>query len=260
MRKQTEFSPVIFLDTNALHLTRLYLEAAENHGLPPFGNKGIDVGLGDRMGERTKENIKKGYKTIAYLQTKSIDGARVFFAPIAALEVVCGQLRSKAILSAAGEGIPSRWWNRFGEEEILARLEKGHYESVEDLIDNVRQRFERTGITILDMDNRRMAEVWGIARTVLSGIYLDVCDCLIFSSALVDEADEIISFDDYFRFIVNKVKNPEGDQVYERANQLIKKALAACIGTTEKKIRLPLAPKSVGANLRIKQVTPEAKS
>ena len=260
MRKQTEFSPVIFLDTNALHFARLYLEAAEKQGMPPFGNKEIDVGLGGRMGEQTKENFKKGYKTIAYLQAKSIDGARVFLAPIAALEVVCGQLRSKAILSAASEGIPSRWWNRFGEKEILARLEKGDYESAEDFIDNVGQRFETTGITILNMDNRRMAEVWRIARTVLSGIYLDVGDCLIFSSALVDEANEIITFDGTFRRIVNKVRNPGGDQVYERTNQLIKKALAACIGTTEKKIRLPLAPKTIGTNLRIKQVAPEAKS
>ncbi len=254
MELQKGLSPVIFLDTNALHFTRLYLEAAEKHGMPPFGNKGIDVGLGDRMGKRTKENIKKGYKTIAYLQSKSIDGARVFFAPIAALEVVCGQLRSKAILSAAEEGIPSRWWNRFGEKEILARLEKDHYESVEELIDNVRQRFEKTGITILNMDNNRIAEVWGIARTVLSGIYFDVCDCLIFSSALVDEADEIISFDAAFRFIVNKVKNPEGDQVYERANQLIIKALAACIGITKEEIHLPVVPKMEASLLR-KQIT-----
>ncbi len=207
MRKQTEFSSVIFLDTNALHFARLYLEAAEEQGMPPFGNKGIDVGLGDRMGKRTKENIKKGYKTIAHLQTKSIDGARVLFAPIAALEVVCGQLRSKAILSAAEEGIPSRWWNRFGEEEIRTRLEKGDYEDVGDLINNVREGFERTGISIINMDKSRIQEVWGIARTVLSGIYLDVCDCLIFSSALVDEADEIISFDGYFRFIVIKLGN-----------------------------------------------------
>ena len=109
------------------------------------------------------------------------------------------------------------------------------------------------------MDKSRIQEVWGIARTVLSVIYLDVCDCLIFSSALVDEADEIISFDGYFRFIVNKVKNPEGDKVYERANQLIIKALAACIGITEQEIHLPLVP-NLGANLLRKQITQGANS
>lgn len=257
MELQKGLSPVIFLDTNALHFTRLYLEAAEEHGLPPFGNKGIDVGLGDQMGERTKKNIKKGYKTIAYLQAKSIDEARVIFPPIVALEVACGILRSKAILSAADEGIPSRWWNRFDEVEILSRLRKDHYDAVEGVFENLKEGFERAGISFLQMDNKKMSDVWKIARSLLRCVYLSVNDCILFSSALVEMADEIISFDDYLSGIINKVKDPSGDAFYEGAKCEIVEVISRCIDIPVEEIRLP-ATSRLPKDLQMKPLTPEA--
>lgn len=208
------FQPLVFLDTNVVHYVRLYLSLARDQSLPPFGAGSGDINndLNAACGRAGKaiHSYRSGHKYFEYLEAACNAGTAVEYSPITRLELVCNTLRGRAVLHAASEGMPSRMWSRMYEDEILHRLELNVYEEVGKEADEIDNLFGSAGVTIREISPRRMSEVWPVAKLLLGLIFLEVGDCLVYTSALLAEADELWTSDGYFKNVTTWIENPGG--------------------------------------------------
>lgn len=249
-----QFQRLLFLDTNALHYARLYLGFAKQHNLPPFGTSSDnpDDVIKNRYKNRKKigQSFKTGRKLVDYLLKQCNEGAKIEYSPVTKVELMCGKLRGKAMLNAAEEGIPYRMWNRINEDEILDRLQSDVYEEVWQEMENLDDLFSSAGIDIEETDPERMKSVWLMAQQVLRFVFLDLGDCAVYASALLAEADELITDDGYFRTIVNGIENNKVHPVVEKREYFgkveteLKQIVADAIGIKASEVKLPEAPKN----------------
>lgn len=247
------YQPLLFLDTNAVHYTRLYVGFARQHDLPPVGGSTGDpvAALKKTFGQRgqTLSSFDTGRKIVTYLKDKHDSGARVEYSPVTRLELVCGLLRGKAVLDAANEGIPHRMWNRIDEREVFHRLSAEDYTEVQTDAEGLEELFQAGGIKLVETDPRRMSEVWRLVQLLLSVVFLDFGDSAVYASSLLAEADELLTTDGYLHWIANAIENPGGIQEPEerayfhqarsKVIQLVSEAIS--IGVSE--VRLPKAAK-----------------
>jgi len=250
-------APLLFLDTNVMHFARLYLCFAQKHDLPPLGSSQQDpdeILEGTYRGRtRVFQNHVAGRKIVEYLRGRCESGARVEFSPMSQLELVCGLLRGRAVLDAADEGIPSRMWNRMDEDEILDRLRTDTYDEVQRDTGEIEDQFLAAGIILHETDPQRTREIWSVSRRLLGLVFLDTSDCAVYASALLAEADELLTADVYFRGIVNRLANPAGipdpesKKRFEQARELLIKLISEAIApegfNDQHPYRLPTAPK-----------------
>lgn len=230
----------LFLDTNAVHMGRLYLDLARSKGIP----KDAEVETAKTLlkdlvpkGQALK-SYEAGLRVVYYLRSRQ-DSPQIEYAPVTRLELLCGLLRGQAMLAAAHETIPNRMWNRLDEFEILERLDPDNYEKTADIGD-ITETFADYGITVNESDPKRMPEVWDLSRHLLGCVYLDVGDCVVYASALLAQADELLTKDEYFRTVVNGVRNPNGNPVYERAQTRVMKFLQDNLSGASIPLQLPV--------------------
>jgi hypothetical protein len=180
--------------------------------LPPFGPTSADI-----EGDLTRicgkssyplNSYKTGFALFRELVRKTDDGWRLEYSPFTHLELACGSLRGIAIENAVKEKMPSRWWNRMDEREILDRLRLDTYNDVRKEIDEIETLFDSVGIIMSQFDMNRLSEVLEIAKALLGLIFLDVGDCLIYACGLVGLADEFWTSDGYLRNVITWIENP----------------------------------------------------
>ncbi|HEV2396594.1 MAG TPA: hypothetical protein VGS27_06620 [Candidatus Sulfotelmatobacter sp.] len=249
-----QYPPLIFLDSNNLHWARLYIDFAEQQNLPPFALADLpsaDDTLKQHFTGRTLKDYIKGRKIVTYLRQRcSDDAAQVEFSPITSLEITCGLLRGNAIREAAGEGVTHRMWGKIDELEILERLQANAYQEVHQHTSDVEPQFDKVGITLREISSDRLQEAWSLSRSILRYVYLEVGDALVVSSALLAEAEELLTGDRYVRDVVNRIQNADGlvepdKSYYKPVQTAVKNAVAAIIGVAPEDIRLPRAPEKV---------------
>lgn len=152
------------------------------------------------------------------------------------------------MLDAADEGIPHRMWNRIDEFEIIDRLRAEVYQEVQQSISEIENQLRSAGIDIFEADPERMKLVWSMALQVLGFVFLDLGDCAVYASALLAEADEIITGDRYFRYVVNEnaeVFPDENKRLYfQQAKADLRQIVADAIGIDVSEVYLPKAPKN----------------
>lgn len=243
--------PVFFIDTNALHYASLYLRFAKRENTFPYAG---DETAGDehirqaRLGLSSKDLVQ-GRKLVSYLRQKCQLGAEIEYSPITFLEMMCGVLRGKAVVSAAGEGIPNRMWSRMGEGEIVGRLADQAYREAHEAVDGLVDEFSGVGVDIGQTANQRLPDIWHLARRVLSVVFLDVQDCLVYSSAVLAEAESLLTTDGHLRKVTNAMENPgaapqDFDPVrFVRAKGHVVDWVAQLVGIREDEVRLPTAPR-----------------
>lgn len=251
---EEQFQPLLFLDTNALHYARLYLGFAKQHNLPPVGtstdNPDDIIENRYRNRKKTGQSFKTGRKLVNYLLNSCNEGARIEYSPVTKVELMCGQLRGKAMLNAAEEGIPYRMWNRIDEREILDRLQSDVYAEVWQEMENLDELFSSAGIDIEESNRERMKSVWLMAQQILRFVFLDLGDCAVYASALLAEADELITDDGYFRDLVNAIENAnvhrevEKREYFGKLETELKQIVADAIGIKASEVKLPKAPKN----------------
>jgi len=243
--------PLLFLDTNALHYARLHLDFLRKHCLVPFGpctDPPSEV-LQRVMRGKMVDGYEKGKKVVQYLKHQASKGARVEFAPVTRLEMACGLLRGRAILSAAGEGIPGQMWSRFSEADIALRLGASAYGFAQRTTAEIEDQFDAVGIEISETDPTRSPEVWALARFLLGLVFLDVGDCAVYASAVVAMAEKVITYDRYLAntatYLRNPASAPEGPQRqwYTKANRRLLAGLSRNLGVKPGAISLPVPHK-----------------
>lgn len=238
------------MDTNSVHYLRLYLELAKEHDLPPYGTGSGDI-TNDlkQFGKSSKKvlsSYKKGHSLLEELKKRSDAGWRIHYSRFTRFELSCGALRAKAIEDALNEKMPSRWWGRFEEIEILDRLERTQYETVGRDIDQIETLFDSAGIVLTEF-SVRFEEVFQMAKVLLDSVFLEVADCIVYACALVSEAEEFWTADGYLRTIVERIEDPTMDpdrqQDFEAISTRVKDALAHIIRIDVSQVHLPKAKK-----------------
>jgi hypothetical protein len=247
------YQPLLFLDTNVVHHTRLYLGFARQHDLLPVGGSTGDpiVELKKAFDQRSQtfHSFDTGRKIVNYLRGLHDSGARIEYSPVTRLELVCGLLRGKAVLDAANEGIPHRIWNRIDEREIFHRLSVENYTEVQTDAEGLEDLFQAGGIKLVETDPGRMSEVWRLAQLLLSVVFLDLGDSAVYASSLLAEAEELLTTDSYLHWVANAIENPGGIQeteeqaYFHQARAKVVQLVSEAIGIGVSEVCLPKAAK-----------------
>ena len=216
------YRKVAFLDTNALHFVDLYLREAGERKLFPFGGGEAEAysHLDGSTEGKPREALTKGLNAVAYLLR---GGVRVEYSVIAELEMMAGRARGRALERAAAEGIPERMWTRFSENETSGRLLTHDLIQIRHSVEKIGPTLEAAGIDASVADASRTRDALELAKDVAAAVYMSMADCVIYASALVAEADELLSADHYLRKTVNRLK----DNSMQDTRQQLQRRVAA---------------------------------
>jgi len=218
-----DFSPTIFLDSNALHNILSYLIQARQRDLFPY-NKPADL-------ETIRQNLRKdlpqsmanlliaGLKLLAYLQYQSEqEQAQVFTSRFSIAEMWYGRLEGQAHYRMALSGIPFRHRQRQSDKSALAmsKLTQGDFLQVAKELDNITQSLsDEFGINVQlieDNNDPNPRDVAQLALELQRRTFLDVIDCYLFAGALSVLATEFVTSDAHLQHVINKLKNPTNIQ------------------------------------------------
>ena len=230
---------VVFLDTNTLHHMHLYLTHASSESLYPFcPNDGTADEAKTRLRtlapKKLRESLGKGLEVIAELSASDF---QVEYSPVSELELIAGRARGRAIETAAKEGIPDRMWTRFRDEEVGSRLNKEDLEEIGAGIVSLSASLEKAGMSVTVNDPGRTRDIFTLARNIGSLVYLGFADSVIYASALVAEADYLMTFDKYLKKTVNRIRTGSPDvrkrllTVMERINLVDAKNVTLPVAT-----------------------------
>ncbi len=215
-----EFRPTIFLDTNALHYMSSYLRYAESLDLPPCqGGQDYDQvreSLRKRLPKGIADMVMRGAQTLTLLQQQVGEhDAAIYTSRFAKAEVIYGVLEGQAYARMAREGLPYRMRQRAGvlSELVSMYLESQDCQQVIGGWDDFLSQLEDKGhIMVSYVENEgdfsRIAEV---AEFLQSRIFMDVVDSWMYACALVVQAERMITFDGYFRRVINRLHNPQNE-------------------------------------------------
>ena len=212
MSVQDSRQKVAFLDTNALHFIRLYLDYCRNQKLRPDRpdlSIEIDVGaiekrLKDMSDQALKASIRKGRKTIEWLLSQDL---RIEYSPVSELELISGLARGHAIRAAAAEGIPDRMWGRISDDDIQRRVTAEELKKIGDRIKELPDELDE--ISISKLPSAEYRDVWELSKSLAEIIYLSPNDGIIYASALYVRAEYLVTGDEYFRNMVNRIHNSD---------------------------------------------------
>lgn len=197
---------VAFLDTNVLHFVGLYLHQAKDHDLFPLNGEiaAADGYLNGMTETRFRNSLRKGLNVVAYLLRRDL---RVEYSSASELELMAGRARGKAIEIAAAEGIPDRMWTGFYDRQIGERLLDEDLRAIRTRVEALGPVLEEAGIDATIGSGERARDVLEVAKDVTGLVYMSVIDSVIYAGALVAEADQLISDDEYLKTTANRIKS-----------------------------------------------------
>lgn len=149
------------------------------------------------------------------------------------LELIVGRAKGKALISAAEEDIPERMWSRFqyDEEYINSQLTPAVRAMTASRVFDLTSGLNDLEVNVIKGAESGVAEIWDLARELLSIVYMSVNDALVYAGALREEAKYIVTFDRYFRDTINRCYS--GEYISARDS------IAAVLG---KEIPMPQSP------------------
>lgn len=203
-------APIIFLDTNAVHYAALALSFGSKYALDivaqPTANLKAKL---QANGITAWERYVNGARIVRYLCRRFQDAAaEIYYSPMTGLELLCGGLRGQAVKRAAQVGVPHRWFSRMDEKEIRTCLEPDGYTQVKGLQANIDVLLDGVGLTVTE--KQIDSDVWELARALMENVFVDVQDCLVYASAIITQANELITADGYLHGTVCCAHNPGG--------------------------------------------------
>ena len=235
--RDSGFRPTVFLDTDALQSMSSYLRYAKELGLPPYaagpGYSDVLGRLRSRLPEGIASLVMRGCRTLAFLQQQTDDegnGAAIFASRLSRAELLFGILDGQAHARLAREGLSYRMRQRVRDlsELVLRYLEREDYERLLQELDGLFSILEdRDGIRIEFAEENVVdfASIATFSEFLQSNVFLDVLDCWIYGCAIAVQADLIITFDAYFRQIINRIHNPQGESGWQQVQNRIREEL-----------------------------------
>jgi len=213
-------SPTLFLDTNALHYMFSYLRYAKDLGLPPYKEKNWDEvkeALRNKLPRKIADYIMNGAKTLAFLQKQTQEQeAAIYTSRFAKSEILCGSLEGLAHARFAREGAIYRMRQRLGtlSELVSMYLEASDSEVVIKEWDKMLSLLKEQGRVPIELteNDTNFKQIADISEFLQSRVFIDVLDSWMYGCALAVGAEQIITFDSYFKKLINKLDNPSGDE------------------------------------------------
>jgi hypothetical protein len=219
---QTEvIKPGIFVDTNALHFVRAYLDVAVEHHLAPYGPQSPWSDINNRLRavgllRNQRDNLRKGFAALALLQQKAQEEDQIFVSQISLAEIVHGLVEGRAHIRMAEAGVPYRMRQRASDLSRLVRswMSAPDYDQVRQDTEALLPELERllgTSIWRAGQD-RTTREVLSVLQVILGHVYFDVIDGWLYAETLIEQAQQFLTFDSYFRETINRIHDPSGIQ------------------------------------------------
>ncbi|MFQ5801430.1 MAG: hypothetical protein ACE5JQ_00870 [Candidatus Methylomirabilales bacterium] len=253
---ESAYGRVVIAETNSVHYAWGYLRYAQEHELAPFGGQAnwqeIKALLPAQLSQGYRDNLRRGYRTLGFLQQLFDDEATILVSPFTQLELLHGLLEGRAHQRLAEARTPYRMRQRLGDLTRLVNFHLRNSDAEEVLgdIDNMMQVFrEVIGNTVeVARKERDLREILAICRVIQSMVFMDPMDCLIYGNSLIVEAETIVSNDVSLREIVNKIEAPATESnselrpLWETVQRRLRGALAEIIAVPVEEIVLPQAP------------------
>ena len=245
MNGQLSLRSVAFLDTNTLHYIGIYLEFAKEHNLFPLAkdvSENEKHAAAERVNELAEANLKKslkqGLEIVYFLATRDL---QVQYAPASELELLTGRTRGKAVVSAAKEGVPDRMWSRFPEREVRDRVTLADSSAIKATIDGLASTLEESGIAVKARGHDLMNDAMELAKGINGLVYIEAMDSIIYASALVAQADFLLTSDGYLKDTVNYIHHRQGDSRYRQIRQQLKQLVSQISLEDAEEVQLPSA-------------------
>ena len=229
--QKPDLRPTIFLDTNGLQYLNSYLRYAEKLQLPPFANpqqySQLKKKLRDYFPRAVANMVIHGCQTLAFLQQEVVENdAAIYTSRLAKAEILHGVLDGQAHARLAREGLPYRMRQhiRILSKLVSMYLERGDYEKLVKEIDELLMTLEEKGRIKVEFAEDRVEDFFTIAafsEFLQSQVFLDVLDCWMYGCAIALQADQIITFDDHFRYVINSIHNPQKKQSWQQIRSSI---------------------------------------
>lgn len=244
----SEIRPALFLDTNALRHMFSYLRYAKILNLPPYEEKNwaeVKKALHSKLPEGFVNDIMKGAKTLAYLQRQTKDHeTAVYTSRFAKSEILCSSLEGLAHARFAQEGIIYRMRQRRRtlSELVSMYLEASDSDVVVNEWNEMLSLLEDEGEIDVELveDNTNFKQIAAIAEFLQSKVFIDVLDSWMYGCALAVQAEQIVTFDIYFRTLVNKLNNPSGEINWSNLKNEMLAYLQGLFGGTDTTIEISL--------------------
>ena len=236
-----------FLDTNALHYMGIYLTHSNKYKYPNIREdtkSELERRLEDNK-ERENSNdayiksVRQGFGVIDFLRAGNI---RVEYSPISELELISGRIKGAAILAAARESIPDRMWSQFREPEVRERMSITETRQVSARMNVFLETLKELEISIGYSDLQKDRDVLGLAKEIVSLVYMAGMDSIIYAWAIFSRADYLITFDKSFKEVIDSVQKPVDDHYRYIASKL-KRCVREVTLVNEEEIVLPRVPK-----------------
>lgn len=242
--KNSDDLPVLFLDTNSIHYARLLLAFCENHGLNAFEDEFpvVEHKL-QEQGIHSANYHRSGYWTTRYLRDWCDKDGQIIYSPISRLELQCNQLRAVALLRAAGVDVPYRWFSRFEEREIRTHLGVDGYQVAHDDHMALERLFSDAGITISECPFDE--DTWRMAQSILRSVFVDVQDAIIYASAIMEQANAVVTGDNYLGETIAYAENPGGaaqglNELFETVREQLLESYREITGAVSPEPMLPV--------------------
>jgi len=219
--------PTIFLDTNALQYMSSYLRYAEKLKLPPYvdgagntqgyGYEDMRSTLRQHLPKRITDFVMDGCRTLAFLQKQANEeenGAAIFTSRMSRAELLFGILDGQAHARLAREGLSYRMRQHIRNlsELVSMYLAREDYEKLIQELDELFTTLEHKGGIHIELaeDVVDFSLIATFSEFLQSNVFLDVLDCWMYGCAIAVQADRIVTFDAYFKQVINRIHNPQG--------------------------------------------------
>lgn len=214
---------VVVLDTNALHSVMLYLAYAEGRRLYPYGSGGWSEGDAAQIKDDIEEpmvckGLIDGAWVLHFMHSNEVEVIR---SSAVEAEVFRLDASSRALRTAVTESsVGGRWFSQLMPEEINRLLTPQDRRSIVESVDDTFTTLDGFGIRVSELDPKASSDVVWLARGVMTMVYMDPMDSVVYANALVAAATHLVTSDSKFKGVVNRFKNPASESERAYSNEL----------------------------------------
>lgn len=204
---------VVVLDTNVLHCVQLYLSYAKDG--PHFPHSGVEWSstkacIGQTFDdERLRDALLSGGRALHFLHR---NGAEISRCPAVELEWFRLEAYSYALDAAVRRSpVPGRWFSRIDDKQVNWWLTPEDRRLIAASLDDTFETLDSFGIRVSDLGPSASTDVVWLARGIMTIVYMDPLDSVVYAHALVATATHLVTSDNPFKNVVNRFQNPLDD-------------------------------------------------
>lgn len=235
MNNSIDQQPVAFLDTNALHYIDIFMPYAEE--LESSENPSRIHELECEYGRNYREALMRGKSIAQFISERDL---WVEYSPISELELLTGRTRGAAIISMAKEQVPPRMWTRLRERDIRARVSSEEMANIEASVKKLEENLDKLKVRVIGRTSpEKTRDALEFALEIVGLVYIESVDSIIYASALLADAQHLVTSDSQFRKVINGIKNSPSGR-YPEIREKLQDRARTFLGRSE--VNFPEAP------------------